>query len=194
MSCEGIMQEDITVQSLWGDLHNRLFRFILRRVTEPDDVEDILQDVFLKVHLKLETIQNAEKIESWVFQITRNCIIDYYRKPSDNSTEKDIPVYDEYRGEDTAENLTPYIQEIVQSLPEKYREAILLTDFQGKNQQELANLLGISHSGAKSRVQRARQMIKDIMLECCHFEFDARGIVYDYREHCCCCDGESLSV
>jgi RNA polymerase sigma-70 factor (ECF subfamily) len=157
-------------------------------------VEDILQDVFLKVHLHLETIQNVEKIESWVFQITRNCIIDFYRKPVGSAFEKEIPVYDEYGGEDTSENLAPYIQEILDSLPEKYHEAIVLTDFQGKNQKELADYLGISLSGAKSRVQRARQKIKDIMLACCHFEFDARGIIYDYREHCCCCDGEPLSL
>jgi RNA polymerase sigma-70 factor (ECF subfamily) len=157
-------------------------------------VEDILQDVFLKVHLHLETIQNIEKIESWIFQITRNCIIDFYRKPTMISVESDFPVYDEYTGEDTAEELAPYLQEIVNSLPEKYSQAIILTDYQGKNQQEMADILGISISGAKSRVQRARQKIKDIMLACCHFEFDARGIVYDYREHCCCCDGEPSPI
>jgi RNA polymerase sigma-70 factor (ECF subfamily) len=110
------------------------------------------------------------------------------------SVESDFPVYDEYTGEDTAEELAPYLQEIVNSLPEKYSQAIILTDYQGKNQQEMADILGISISGAKSRVQRARQKIKDIMLACCHFEFDARGIVYDYREHCCCCDGEPSPI
>jgi RNA polymerase sigma-70 factor (ECF subfamily) len=194
MEGECSCKENITVQSLWTLLHNRLFKFILRRVSDPDDVEDILQDVFLKVHLHLETIQNLEKIESWVFQIARNSIIDYYRKPTGISYEKELPVFDEYGGEDTAENLAPYLQEIIQTLPSKYREAILLTDYEGKNQQQLAKLLGISLSGAKSRVQRARKMIRDVMLACCHFEFDARGIVYDYREHCCCCDGELLPI
>lgn len=194
MPCECTRPASITVQTLWSELHDRLFRFILRRVTDPDDVEDILQDVFLKVHLHLETIQNIEKIESWMFQITRNCIVDFYRKPDHPPIEKEIPVYDEYPGEDTAENLAPYLQEIIQSLPEKYSQAIILTDYQGKNQQELADHLGISLSGAKSRVQRARQKIKDIMLACCHFEFDARGIIYDYREHCCCCDGEPSPI
>jgi RNA polymerase sigma-70 factor (ECF subfamily) len=194
MNCEYPCTKNISVQSLWILLHDRLFKFILRRVSDPNDVEDILQDVFLKVHIHLETIQNVEKIESWVFQIARNSIIDYYRKPTGISFEKELPVFDEYGGEDTAENLAPYIQEIIQTLPNKYREAIFMADYEGKNQHELAKFLGISLSGAKSRVQRARKMIKDVMLACCHFEFDARGIVYDYREHCCCCDGEPLPI
>jgi RNA polymerase sigma-70 factor, ECF subfamily len=177
-------------QTLWVDLHDRLCKFIYSRVNDPDDVEDILQEVFLKIHTNLETIRDVSKIESWVFQITRNCITDHYRKPSKLPLENDIPIYDEYSGEDTAEDLAPYILEIVKSLPEKYREAILLADYQGMNQQEAASQLGMGTSGFKSRVQRARSMVKGNLLICCHFEFDARGVVFDYRDNCCCCEEE----
>jgi len=52
---------------------------------------------------------------------------------------------------------------------------------------ELAARLGISISGAKSRVQRARQKVKDMLLTCCHYEFDRRGAILEYRQRCCCC-------
>ncbi len=185
---------NVALQTLWEDLHDRLFKFIRSRVNDPDDVEDILQEVFLKIHTNLETIRDVSKIESWIFQITRNCITDHYRKPSKLPLENDLPIFDDYSGEDTAEDLAPYIQEIVQSLPEKYREAIQLTDYYGMNQLEAANHLGITVSGFKSRVQRARTMIKETMLTCCHFEFDARGIVYVYRRHCCCCKEEPAMI
>lgn len=184
---------DEVTQTLWIDLHDRLYKFIFSRVHDPDDVDDILQDVFLKIHTRLATIRDTSRIESWVFQITRNCIHDHYRKPVRLPLETDIPVTDDVGGEeDTAADLAPYIQEIVQSLPEKYREAILLTDYGGINQSAAAKQLGISPSGFKSRVQRARSMIREIMLTCCHFEFDVRGIICDYREHCCCCSEEDL--
>jgi RNA polymerase sigma-70 factor, ECF subfamily len=188
ISCQACRND--AMQTLWEDLHDRLYKFIRSRVNDPDDVEDILQEVFLKMHTNLGTIRDVSRIGSWVFQITRNCITDHFRKPIKLPLEKDIPIFDDYGGEDTAENLAPFIQDIVQSLPEKYREAILFTDYQGMNQIDAANTLGISVSGFKSRVQRARTLIKGIMLSCCHFEFDARGIVYDYRDHCCCCSEE----
>ncbi len=178
---------DDALRTLWEDLHDRLFAFIRARVDDPDDVEDILQETFLKIHTSLATIRDVSKVESWVFQITRNCISDHYRKPAKLPLDTDLPTTDDYPGEDTAENLAPYIKDIIGSLPGKYREAILLTDYEGISQVDAAEKLGITVSGFKSRVQRARSMVKETMLTCCHFEFDARGIVYDYRERCCCC-------
>jgi RNA polymerase sigma-70 factor, ECF subfamily len=76
---------------------------------------------------------------------------------------------------------------MVNELPEPYRQALLLTEYQGLNQKQMAERLGISVSGAKSRVQRAREKLRDMLLNCCHFEFDRRGRIVDYYEHCCCC-------
>jgi len=179
---------DDAIRELWSSLHDRLYAFIHGRVKDPDDVEDILQDVFLKIHTNLASIRDVTRIESWVFQITRNCITDHYRKSAKQDWQPDLSVTDDYTEVDAAEELAPYIREIVESLPDIYREAVLLTDYQGLNQVEAARLLGISISGFKSRVQRARAMVKETMLSCCHYEFDARGIIYDYRERCCCCE------
>jgi RNA polymerase sigma-70 factor (ECF subfamily) len=83
---------------------------------------------------------------------------------------------------------------MVDRLPEPYREAIILTEYEGRTQKELAEYLGISLSGAKSRVQRAREKLKIMLLECCYFEFDRRGKVIDYHSRsepcliCSCCD------
>ena len=79
-------------------------------------------------------------------------------------------------------------------LPGPYRQALILTEYQGLTQKQLAERMGLSLSGAKSRVQRARKMLKELLLECCHFEFDRYGTVFDYRpRNCkrCCGDGES---
>jgi RNA polymerase sigma-70 factor (ECF subfamily) len=76
---------------------------------------------------------------------------------------------------------------MIAGLPEHYRQALLLTEYQGLTQEQLAERLGISLSGAKSRVQRAREKLRDMLLRCCHFEFDRRGRIVDYYQRCCCC-------
>jgi RNA polymerase sigma-70 factor (ECF subfamily) len=72
-------------------------------------------------------------------------------------------------------------------LPEKYRQALLLTEYRGMTQQEVAEHLGISLSGAKSRVQRAREKLKEELLNCCHFEFDRLGKIMSYHPKCAAC-------
>ncbi|HAH00091.1 MAG TPA: RNA polymerase subunit sigma-24, partial [Ktedonobacter sp.] len=66
--------------------------------------------------------------------------------------------------------LIPCIKTMVDSLPNDYREALYLTEYEGLTQRELADRLGLSFSGAKSRVQRAREKLKVMLLDCCHFE------------------------
>src|SRR5437588_726670 len=80
--------------------------------------------------------------------------------------------------------LVPCIKEMVDSLTNDYRQALILTEYEGLTQRELAVRLGISVSGAKSRVQRAREKLKDMLLDCCHFEFDHSGRVIDYQPKC----------
>jgi RNA polymerase sigma-70 factor (ECF subfamily) len=179
------------LESLWETFHDRLRGFILKRVSDENVADDILQDVFLKIHLNMRTLQDSQRLEAWVYQIARNAIIDHYRRPRkttaiDESLPAPLPPEP-----DAADEIAGSLREMVISLPEPYREALLLTEFEGLSQQQLADRLGISLSGAKSRVQRARQKIRDDLLTCCHFEFDRYGRVVDFWEHCCCCSGES---
>jgi RNA polymerase sigma-70 factor, ECF subfamily len=82
-------------------------------------------------------------------------------------------------GDERAVEMCDGFRRMIYSLPEPYREALVLTEFDGLSQQQLAERLGISLSGAKSRVQRGRQQLKEMLHECCTFEFDRRGKVID---------------
>ena len=126
------------------------------------------------------------------YQIARNGIVDYYRarRPTSEPSESLPQAVDS--GEDSCENdveceLMASLSGMVSELPEKYRQVLTLTTYEGLTQQEVAQRLGISLSGAKSRVQRARRKLRDSLLTCCHFEFDRYGAVLEYRERCCCC-------
>ena len=182
---------DDTLTLLWEQYHQRLAAFFRSRVGE-DDADDLLQEVFLRVHRHLCCQPDWQKPESWFYQIARNLIIDHYRSrrkltevPENLPAEPDLPE------DDPEADLALSMSALVNELPEPYRQALLLTEYQGLSQKELAENQGISLSGAKSRVQRAREKLREMLLSCCHFEFDRRGRVVDYYQRCCCCSTES---
>ena len=179
------------IETLWETYCCRLLDFIRRRVGNEGDAEDLLQEVFLRVHRHLCCSPDWERPEAWFYQIARNLIIDYYRRRRDLTEIPDDLSEPESELFLAAENpeaeLALSLKETLQALPENYRQALILTEYEGLSQQELADRLGISLSGAKSRVQRARQKLRSLLLECCHFELDRRGRVMDYYPRCACC-------
>jgi RNA polymerase sigma-70 factor (ECF subfamily) len=173
-------------EDLWLEMHEPLCHFVCSRTANIDDAEDILQDVFLRAYHHLGTVRDPERLQSWVYQIARRRLIDHYRARRQwVELPETLVVEDEPETADGAE-LIESLRDVVESLPEPYREALVLADLQGLRQQDLAGRLGISLSGAKSRVQRARQKVKDTLSRCFEFELDARGKLLDYSPYCCC--------
>ncbi len=175
-----------TFDTLWDQTHQRICRFVCSRVSNDQDAEDILQDVFLRIYHQLNTVHEDRRLESWMYQIARNRIIDHYRSRRQWVELSETLAEDEDAAEETMEDLLSSLRQAIASLPESYREALVQADLQGIAQQDLAVKLGISLPGAKSRVQRARQKVKEAILRCFDFEFDPRGQIVDYRQHCCC--------
>ena len=191
----------VTTEHVWEAFHTPLQQFIRRRVSDEATAEDVLQDVFLKIHLHGEGLKDVKKLESWIYQITRNAIIDSYRGSRPTTTLEAAEVLDlpeELPDDDIVSELLPCVRAMVRSLPELDRQALVLTEYQGLTQKELSERLGLSFSGAKSRVQRAREKLKQQLLECCHFELDRRGHIIDYQPRChscetaACCSDELL--
>ena len=191
----------MTTEHVWEAFHTPLQQFIRRRVSDEATAEDVLQDVFLKIHQHVETLKDVKKLESWMYQITRNAIIDSYRSSRPTTTLDAVEVLDlpeELPDDDVVSELLPCVRAMVRNLPELDQQALVLTEYQGLTQKELAERLGLSFSGAKSRVQRAREKLKQQLLECCHFELDRRGHIIDYQARChscetaACCSDELL--
>jgi len=166
---------------IWDDFHRRLRAFILGRVPDPADADDILQDVFVKLHTRLGTLRDEDRLTSWLYQVTRNAVVDHLRSrrtsapaSAERSAEADTA------GDDAFRQTAQFLRERMESLPEKYRNALLLTEVEGLTQREAASRLGLSLSGAKSRVQRGREMLRAQLLDCCHFELDRRRHVVGF--------------
>lgn len=158
------------------------------------DAEDILQEVMLRIHRHSGDIEHAERLTGWVYRIATIAIADHYRKPArrelPSGQRADVP---EPPGESmaapwtepgTAElrsELAACLAPLVERLPAIYRHALELTEFEGITQTEAAARLDLSVSGMKTRVQRGRGQLKELLLDCCHVELDARGGVSAYH-------------
>ncbi|MDF1815640.1 MAG: sigma-70 family RNA polymerase sigma factor [Verrucomicrobiales bacterium] len=171
------------------ELRISLFRFVQSKVGDPHLAEDLTQEILLRGFSKLSGLKNQERLESWLFQIARHTIADHFRqaKPTETCSE-DLPdrneVFQFIAREDAELHriLTSFIRGVVESLPDIYRNALCYTDYEGHTQAELAKKEGISLSGAKSRVQRARQEVRGAIKRCCDIEKDEYGRILDVRE------------
>ncbi len=175
----------LTTTALWEEFGQRLGGFIRKRVDDPQDAEDLLQEVFLKIHTRLHTLEQEERVLPWIYTIARNTILDYYRarRPTDPLPE-DLAEEPEPLEAEPEARLAAGLQRMIQAcLPGDYQEALLLTEIQGMKQTELAEKLGLSVSGAKSRVQRGRVLLHQALTDCCQFHFDRTGQMIDYAPH-----------
>jgi RNA polymerase sigma-70 factor (ECF subfamily) len=202
---------DSDTQVIWSEFGHRLRAFIRQRVRNEEDAEDILQEVFLRIHRYAGDVNRSDRLTSWLFQVTRNAITDYYRapvrrehperflgmetlerpEPADPGMETDLDS-DQARAE-----LASCLRPMVERLPAHYREAVALVDLTGVAQTEAAAQLGLSVSGMKSRVQRGRRGLKEILVACCPVETDGGGRVVDFdrpASGCAHCGGAGQAV
>jgi RNA polymerase sigma-70 factor (ECF subfamily) len=172
------------VEAVWLDVSGRLRRFIAARVRNRDDAEDVLQDVFVKIHDQLSRLEDPARLHAWVYQITRNAIVDYYRRRGrtpELTTEFPEDLAADAAEPDLTDEVAAWLLPMIDTLAPKYRDALRLSEVQGLTQQETASRLGISLSGAKSRVQRGRERLRAALVSCCHVELDRAGRVVEWR-------------
>jgi RNA polymerase sigma-70 factor (ECF subfamily) len=179
---------DVTDQA-WREYRQLLYRFILKRVSDPAVAEDLVQDVMVKMLTQRDSLRDGAKLRPWLYQITRNAITDYYRARHNATTElpDDLLLADEETTESVSRELADCcIRPFIAELPAPYQEAVLLSELEGLTQAEVAQRQGISLSGAKSRVQRGRRLLKGALLQCCQLEFGQQGelTAYEPQQDC----------
>ena len=159
--------------------------YIAKRVRDRDAVDDIIQEVFLKVNASLHSVKSHGSISAWLYRIAANAIADHYRaqKPWEELPDEVAAPEPE---QDLIAELATCLQPLIAELPESYRTALVLSEIEGLPQREVAERLNISLSGAKSRVQRGREKLRQRLLDCCDIETGRGGIVgYEPRGRKC---------
>ena len=159
-----------------------LKRFLYFKTVDAALAEDILQDVFIKIQKGLASLQDNERIESWIYQIVRNAVVDHYRsRKAFEELPQSLTAPEPEQEAQARYEISTCLKPMIETLPPSYRDALLLSEFEGLKQKQVAETLGLSLSGAKSRVQRGRAMVLDLLTDCCRFERDHRGTMVGYE-------------
>ncbi|MDX5427373.1 MAG: sigma-70 family RNA polymerase sigma factor [Bacteroidota bacterium] len=174
------------VPALWLEHKNLLRNFILKRVKDPDLTDDILQDVLMKVYAFCMSRSGVRNVRSWLLQIAQNTISDHYRRNSKFTQMGETEELETENDEEAFEDATQFILPMLEFLPKKYSIPLKLADIDNVKQSEIADRLQLSLTATKSRIQRARQLLKEEFITCCHFETDAQGniISFEVKESC----------
>lgn len=167
----------------WQAVTAQLRPFLARRV-DAAEVDDVMQDVFLRVQRGLPGLRDEERFTAWLFQIARTSIAEHLRVRARHPltdvalSECSAEVPEENR--EAVRSLACCVSLFVARLPTRYREAVTLVELEGLTVREAASAVGISASGMKSRVQRGRLQLRQMFEECCEIALDVRGKVIDY--------------
>jgi RNA polymerase sigma-70 factor (ECF subfamily) len=166
----------------WRDIQDRLRPFIGRRVPAAD-VDDVMQEVFVKVQRGLPGLREEDRFSAWLYQVARSAVADHLGRSArvprvlGDDEVSDLPDADDDGVDDrqVADGLVGCVSVFVARLPSPYREALTLVELEGLTQKQAAEMVGISLSGMKSRVQRGRTLLREQFEECCAIVLDARG-------------------
>lgn len=179
----GVVREDL--ESVWRQLATDLRAFVRRRVATAEDADDITQLVFLRMVERIDSVRDTERLTGWLYATTRNAITDHYRSAA-RRRELPVDVVPDHAAPDPAgaeddgraeQELARCLLPMVDRLPAEQAEAIRLVDLAGLSQAVAAARVHVSHSGMKSRVQRGRARLRQLLADCCHLEQDVRGRV-----------------
>jgi RNA polymerase sigma-70 factor, ECF subfamily len=171
---------------MWAEMHERLHAFVARRVPDHAAVDDLAQEILLRLYGHIGRLRDHERLDAWAYQIARNVIADYWR---DRAADRELPFDQQLEDrlaalpepEDEADQLRTEIASclapMVERLAQPYRDAIRLTDLGAHTQTDAAAALGLSVPGMKARVQRGRAQLRELLRACCRIELDRRGQV-----------------
>ncbi len=166
------MQTDQLIETTWKNLRGELHGFLVGQVGEPATADDLLQDVFLKLHRRVGDLKAKTSPRAWLYQVARI----------------ETPTEELMRAK-----LAPCLRRMIERLPAVYADAVRLTDLDELPQAVAAQRLGISLTALKSRARRGRAQLKEMLLQCCEFELSTAGRVLDYWPRRVCCVHSSLS-
>lgn len=180
----------IDTQTVWQRFSAQLLVFIRKNVANREAAEDLLQEIFTKIHKRQSTLTMQGEALAWLFQIARNAAVDYYRRRGVARFEvaKDLEDTEGIEGSLTASGLVGCLKPFIDQLGETDKSIIMANELQSVKLKQVAERLEMPYSTVKSRAQRARVKLRKLFLDCCNFDFDSRGGVIDYSPDNSGCD------
>jgi RNA polymerase sigma-70 factor, ECF subfamily len=178
---------DRPTEQMWREMVAQLRMFVRRRIADPNRADDVVAEILLRVHQNVGSLEDRERLPNWVFRIARNAIIDEYRRAGRSREQLVASLGDDVAEAPTEEDdpgalseLAGCLRPLLAGLPVEQRRAVEMIDLDGVSQADAAESAGISLSGMKSRVQRGRTRLGELLGQCCALSLDGRGLPMDY--------------
>ncbi len=168
--------------NLYEVFQPKILRYLTRLIGEAE-AEDLTQEVLIKVNEALPDFQGKSQLSTWIYRIATNAALDRLRSPSykravqgcSADAEIDVEDRDALTGEKTPlvepqifrKEMSECVQGYIQRLPENYRVILILSEFEGLRDSEIAETLGITPGTVKIRLHRARERLKEDILAHC---------------------------
>ena len=157
-------------EELYRTHAGRLFSLTTRMVGNPADAEDLLQEVFLTAHRKLDSFRGEASLGTWLYRLATNLCLDYLRSKAGRAHQVTDPIEDEpaladvgtRRLADQAVNRLD-LERAMARLPDGCRAAFVLHDVEGLEHREVAEILGIAEGTSKSQVHKARLRLRALL-------------------------------
>ena len=181
--------DDPSTEQIWREFGAQLQAFVRRRVDDPDRADDVLGEIMLRIHRNLDRVEDREHLTRWVYRITRNAIIDEFRRAERDRARRGVLLDDapehafglEDEQPTALRELAGCMRPLLDRLPSEQRRALVLSDLDGLTQADAAQREGVSVSGMKSRVQRGRRRLAELLGRCCELTLDTRGVPLEYN-------------
>lgn len=177
------------IDSIWTRYGAALRRFLQNRVADPDDVEDLLQEVLIRTHAALPRLRDPDRVGPWLFRVARNASIDFYRSRGRDAAIRAEDLWYEAEEADVLADFETCVLPFLSALPADEAELLRAIDIEGMAQKTYAERQGISYSTLKSRVQAARKNLRRLFDQCCSVTLDSQGNVMEYQRRQDRCGG-----
>jgi len=168
--------------TLWREHHDAVYAFIRRRVNNENDAKDILQNVAIKAWKYFESnTTEIKNLRAWFYQVSKNAISDFFRRRKTFAPQtENLDIADE-TPEDAYSSATRFLEPLMSLLPPEYSAPLKMSEIDGIKQELIARKLNMTHGAVRTKISRARGMLKKKIEECAVTEKDAAGQLMSFR-------------
>lgn len=176
----------MNTDQIWNDFSDNILRYIFKHVKDEDVAKDIRQEVFIKIHLNIDKLDNIKNLNSWIYTVTKNSIYDHFRSNRNYEFTNEIPEIEDDTKHYGDQHQFCCLRPFINKLPDLYKNTFVLSELRGKTHKEISGILNISVTASKSRVQRAREILKKEFISCCNYKLGSDGKLYG-EQNCASC-------
>lgn len=165
------------------ELSGPLLRYLGRYTGDRNLAEDLLQETLLRISRGLGGFEQRAELKTWAFTIATRVAADYFRQPAHRLSIVDVEETPEPADSERAvdqrmviDEMNACVRQVIDSLPEDYRAALVLHDIEGLTAEQTAEIAGCSLATAKIRIHRARARLTEALRRECDFYRDSEAV------------------